>query len=409
MATHGERARIVATGGGHRVTPAELFFDLVFVYAITQVTALMAADPTALRLLGGAVVLALLWWCWCAYAWLGNVVRADFGTMFSVLVAVMAVVLVASLTVPHVYADEAGGLPVPLVFVLCYGAVRILHLVIYWISDPEDQALHATLRRTALFSVAPPFALLVVGSAFTGLTQVLIWLGAVLIDYLGIYVTGSSGWRVASPGHFAERHGLIVIIALGESIVAIGVGVSGFDVSAPVLAAAAVGLLVVAGLWQLYFRRISEAAEHRLAGLDGDDRTRLARDVYTFLHLPLVAGVVLSALGMKKVLQQVADTEHYDLSEPLHGVVAWALSGGVGVFLVAAALILLRVTGRRSVVLLVGGVLCLCAGALTVLVPALLALALLAGVVAVILVLHGRTTGDGGEGQGSAEWASGAG
>ncbi|MPY58199.1 low temperature requirement protein A [Streptomyces spongiae] len=384
---------MVATEDGHRVTPAELFFDLVFVYAITQVTALMAADASPLRLLGGMVVLALLWWCWCSFAWLGNVVRADSGAMFGVLVAVMAVVLAVSLTVPDVYADAPGGLPTPLVFVLCYGAVRILHLITYWISDPADEALHATLRRTALLSVAPPFALLLIGSAFTGLTQILIWLGAVLIDYLGIYVTGSSGWRVASPGHFAERHGLIVIIALGESIVAIGVGVSGYTITAPVLLASTAGLLVVAGLWRLYFRRLADPAEHHLATLDGDDRTRLARDVYTFLHLPLVAGVVITALGLKKALQQVADTTKYDLSEPLHGVVAWALTGGVGIFLLATAAILLRTGGGRSVALLAGGVILLCAGPVVALVPALLALAVLAAAVPGVLVLHGRTAG----------------
>ncbi|MCX4971897.1 low temperature requirement protein A [Streptomyces sp. NBC_00620] len=386
---------MAATEGGHRVTPAELFFDLVFVYAITQVTALMAADPTAQRLLGAGVVLALLWWCWCCFAWLGNVVRADSGPMFGVLIAVMAVVLVVSLTVPEVYTDAPGGLDTPLVFVLCYGAVRILHLVTYWLSDREDQALHATLRRTALLSVAPPFALLLVGSAFTGITQILIWLGAVLIDYLGIYVTGSSGWRVASPGHFSERHGLIVIIALGESIVAIGVGVSGLPLNAPVLLAAPAGLLVVAGLWRLYFRRLSEPAEHRLAALEGDDRTRFARDVYTFLHLPLVAGVVLTALGMKKALQQVADTDHYDLSEPLHGVVAWALTGGVGIFVLAAAAILLRTTGRASPVLVAGGLALLCAGPAVAVVPALLALTVLAAVTALLLLDRRTATHEG--------------
>ncbi|MEU9012761.1 low temperature requirement protein A [Streptomyces sp. NPDC048479] len=381
---------MIATEGSHRVTPAELFFDLVFVYAITQVTALMAADPSLLRMLGAAVVLALLWWCWCCFAWLGNVVRADTGGMFAVLVAVMAVVLVVSLAVPEVYTDAPGGLSAPLVFVLSYGAVRILHLVSYWISSPGDEALHVTLRRTALLSVAPPFVLLLIGSAFTGTTQVLLWLGAVVIDYLGIYVTGSSGWRVTSPGHFAERHGLIVIIALGESIVAIGVGVSGLPLTMPVLAAAAAGLLVVAGLWRVYFRQISEPAEHRLTTLDGDARTRLARDAYTFLHLPLVAGVVLTALGMKTVLHQVADTEHYDLSEPLHGVVAWALAGGVGLFLLAAAAILLRTGGRRSVILIAGGLGCLCAGAVVVLMPALVALVLLAAAVTGMVVLRSR-------------------
>ena len=238
--------------------------------------------------------------------------------------------------------------------------------------------------------MAPPFALLLVGSSLTGVAQVLVWLGAVAIDYFGIYLTGSSGWRVASPGHFAERHGLIVIIALGESIVAIGVGVADLPISTPVLAATAAGVLVVAGLWRLYFRQISESAEHRLTELDGDDRTRLARDAYTFLHLPLVGGIVLTALGMKTVLHQVADGEHYDLSEPLHGVVAWALAGGVGIFLLAAAAILLRTGGRRSLVLIVGGLGCLCAGLVVVLIPALLALALLAAAVTAMVVLHSR-------------------
>jgi len=388
MGMTGERSRMVATEDSHRVTPAELFFDLVFVYAITQVTALMAADPTPLRLLGGGVVLALLWWCWCCFAWLGNVVRADTGAMFGVLIAVMAVVLIVSLTVPEVYADAPGGLPAPLLFVLCYGAVRVLHLISYWISSPGDRALRATLRRTALLSVAPPFALLLIGSAYTGLTQMLIWLGAVAIDYLGIYLTGSSGWRVASPAHFAERHGLIVIIALGESIVAIGVGVSGLPVSAPVVAASTAGLLVVAGLWRLYFRQLGETAEHRLTALTGDDRTRLARDVYTFLHLPLVAGVVLTALGMKKSLHQVADTDHYELSEPLHGVVAWSLTGGVGLFLLAAAAIILRTSGHRPLALAAAGLFCLCAGPAVAHIPALLALTLLAAAVLALPLLR---------------------
>ncbi len=391
MAAGIERSRMIATEDDHRVTPAELFFDLVFVYAITQITALMAADPTALRMLGSLVVLALLWWCWCCFAWLGNVVRADSGALPVVLVAVMAVVLGVSLAVPEVYADSGGDLPVPLVFVLGYVSVRLLHLVCYWVSSPNDQALRATVRRTALLSVAPPCVLLLIGSALSGYAQVLMWLGAVLIDYLGIYVTGGSGWRVTSPGHFAERHGLIVIIALGESIVAMGMAVDGYPLTAAVLAAAAAGLLVAAGLWRLYFGQVSEVAEHRLAARDGDARTRLARDVYTFLHLPLVAGVVVAALGMKKVLQQVADSDHYDLSEPLHGIVAWALPGGVGVFLLGTAAILLRAAGQRSLVLLVGGSVCLLAGGVVVLVPALLALALLAVAVLCMVIVHGRS------------------
>ncbi|MFI9742296.1 low temperature requirement protein A [Streptomyces sp. NPDC052494] len=390
MAWNRERARMVATADDHKVTPAELFFDLVFVYAITQVTALMAAHPTPVRVVGGMVVLALLWWCWCCFAWLGNVVRADSGGVFAVLVTVMAVVLIVSLAVPDVFANARGGLSAPLVFVLCYGAVRVLHLASYWVSSPGDPVLRATLRRTALASVLPPLVLLLIGSAYSGRVQLLLWLGAVAVDYGGIYVTGSSGWRVNSPGHFAERHGLIVIIALGESIVAMGVGVADFPLTFAVLGASAAGLLLAAGLWRLYFRQLGETAEHRLAGLDGDDRTRFARDVYTFLHLPLVAGVVLCALGMKKVLQQVADTGHYGLAEPLHGVVAWSLTGGVGVYLLGAAAIVLRTTGRRPTALAVGGVCCLGAGPLVGLVPALPALAVLATTTTVLVTLHGR-------------------
>ncbi|WP_327358647.1 low temperature requirement protein A [Streptomyces sp. NBC_01304] len=382
---------MVATDDAHRVTSAELFFDLVFVYAITQVTALMAHHTSAELMLGGFVVLALLWWCWCCFSWLGNVVRADSGAMFGVLVAVMAVVLVVSLTVPEVFEDKSGGLYGPLVFVVCYGAVRLLHLATYWVSDPDDQALHATIRRTAMLSVAPPFVLLLVGSFFTGLTQILIWLAAVVVDYSGIYITGSKGWRVASPGHFAERHGLIVIIALGESIVAIGVGVAAEAISVPVIVAAATGLLVVAGLWRLYFQELSERAEHAMSALTGDARTVIARDTYTFLHLPLVAGVVFAALGMKKALHQIADNEHYALTEPLHGLVAWSLTGGVGVFLLGAAAILWRVGRRPSWVLVAGGLGCLAAGALVVVVPALAALGLLAAAVLAVVLLQGRS------------------
>ncbi|WP_129843432.1 low temperature requirement protein A [Streptomyces sp. RFCAC02] len=380
---------MIATGEDHRVTPAELFFDLVFVYAITQVTALMADDPSALRMLGGMVVLALLWWCWCCFAWLGNVVRADTGGLFSVLLAVMAVLMIVSLAVPEVYADGEGGLHVPLVFVLCYGAVRLLHLLSYWVSSPDDAALRSTLRRTALLSVAPPFVLLLAGSTLSGAAQVLVWLAAVAVDYVGIYVTGSSGWRVSSPGHFAERHGLIVMIALGESIIAMGFGMRGFPLSGPVLIASVAGLLLLAGLWRVYFRMVNEAAEHRLTALRDGARTALGRDVYTFLHLPLVAGIVLTSLGEKAALHHIADEHHYGLSEPLHGIVAWALPGGAGVFLLAAAAILLRVGRRPSPLLLVGGPALLAAGALVPLVPALAALLLLAAGVTVLVFAGG--------------------
>ncbi|MFW6692726.1 low temperature requirement protein A [Streptomyces sp. MAR4 CNX-425] len=388
------RRRLVTTGADHRVTPAELFFDLVFVYAFTQVTVLLAADPTPMRLLGGCVVLALLWWCWCCFAWLGNVVRADTGPLLGVLLTAMAAVLVVSLTVPEVFAGGDGDVNAPLIFVLGYGALRVLHLVAYWMAHPGDDRLRSTIRTTALTSVAPPFLLLVVGSFFTGWAQILIWLAAVLIDYAAIYATGGSGWRVAAPGHFAERHGLIVMIALGESIIAIGVAVRGYSTTYGVLAASVVGLLVSAALWRLYFHRVAEPAEEELTRAVDDGRTRLARDVYTFLHLPLVGGVVVSALGVKELLHQIADTGHYDLSEPLHGVGAWALAGGAGLFLLGAAAIRWRTTGGRApAVPAAGGAVCLAAGPAVEHVPGLAALGALAVVTAAVVWLYGREAG----------------
>ncbi|SDK17580.1 low temperature requirement protein A [Streptomyces indicus] len=383
-------SRLIPTGDDHRVTPAELFFDLVFVYAITQVTALMADRTSAGRIAGSLVVLALLWWCWCCFAWLGNVVRADAGALFAVLVAVMAVMLVVAFAIPEVYGDRVGGVDAPLVFVLCYGAVRLLHLVSYWISAPGDARLRATVRRIALTSVAPPFALLLVGAAFDGAVQILIWAAAMLLDYAMVFLTRGSGWRVASPAHFAERHSLIVIIALGESIVAMGVGMAGYPLTWPLIAAAVCGLMVAAGLWWMYFRKVSEPAEHRLAQVQNEERTKLASEVYTYLHLPVIAGIVLTALGAKSAMHQIADTGHYELSEPLHGIVAWALSGGVGLFLLASAAVLARVSGQGSLVLLVGGGVCLVSGPVVAAVPALVALALLAAAVAGMAALHSR-------------------
>ncbi|WP_415949425.1 low temperature requirement protein A [Streptomyces sp. KLOTTS4A1] len=383
-------SHLIPTGDDHRVTPAELFFDLVFVYAIMQVTAMMAYDTSAGRIVGSLVVLALLWWCWCCFAWLGNVVRADAGGLFAVLVAVMGVMLIVAFALPEVYDDRAGGVYAPLVFVLCYGAVRLLHLVSYWMSAPDDRELRATVRRTALTSVAPPFALLLVGAALDGTARIAVWAGAMAIDYAMVFVTRGSGWRVSSPGHFAERHSLIVIIALGESLVSMGVGVSDYALTWPVMAGAVLGIGVASGMWWMYFRKVADVAEHRIARAEGGERTKLASEVYTYLHLPMIAGIVLTALGTKIALHQIADREHYPLSEPLHGIVAWALPGGVGLFLLASAAVLARVSGKGSLVLLTGGGLCLVGGPLVAAVPALLALALLGAAVAGMAALHAR-------------------
>lgn len=373
----------------HRVTFTELFFDLVFVYAMTQVTSLLADDPSWVRLAQGVVVLCLLWWTWCCFAWLGNAVRADRGRLRLVMLGVMALTFVVALTVRETFADLPGGLNGPVVFVVCYALVRLLHLTAYWVSDPSNRELHQVLLRTAV-TLVPSVAVFFAGALIGGQAQVWLWAGAFVLDAIGIFVSGGKGWSVRSPQHWAERHSLIVIIALGESIVAIGVGAGAAAVSWPVIAGAMLGLAVSAALWWLYFDGPQQSGEHALDRLEGDARTRLARDAYTYLHFPLIAGVVLLALGLKKVLEYVSDSEHHELGEALHGVPAYALTGGAGLFILGLAAFTVRTTGRaRWLGVAVGGLL-LVAGPVVEQVPALLALAAVTAVVGGLTVAGAR-------------------
>jgi low temperature requirement protein LtrA len=206
-----------------RVTPIELFFDLVFVFSLTRVTALMAHDLTLTGLGRGLLVLALLWWSWVGYAWLGNVVRADEGVGRVAMFGAMAASFVLALSVPEAFDDRAGGLPGPVVFALAYLAVRLLHLTIFLLASGDDAGLRRQIWRFSP-SVIGSTALLLVASQMEGRAQTLTWVAVVIVDYVGTILAGASGWRLNSAAHFAERHGLIVIVALGESIVASGAG-----------------------------------------------------------------------------------------------------------------------------------------------------------------------------------------
>ena len=297
-----------------RVTPIELFFDLVFVFSLTQVTALMAGDLSGRGLMRGLLVLALLWWCWVGYAWLGNVVRADEGLGRAAMFGAMAAMFVLALSVPEAFDDRPGGLSGPVVFAFAYLAVRLLHLAIFWLASGEDPGLRRQLLRF-MPSVLGSTALLLVASQLDGVGQTLTWVAAVVVDYVGTMLAGASGWRLNSASHFAERHSLILIVALGESIVAIGVGVGALPLSAPIIVASALGLTLAACLWWAYFDVVTLMAERVLRRAEGEERTRLARDAYTYLHMPMVAGVVLIALGLKKVIEFVGDGTHHELSD----------------------------------------------------------------------------------------------
>ncbi|MGQ0847987.1 MAG: low temperature requirement protein A [Actinomycetota bacterium] len=357
-----------------RVTTLELFFDLVFVFALTQVTALIAADLTGRGVVRGLLVLGLLWWSWVAYAWLGNVVRADLGITRAALLAAMAIMFLVALAIPEGFDDLAGGLPGPVVVAACYFGFRLIHLLLFWALSAADPGLRRQVRRFTPSMVGGTL-LLLVASRFSGGTQTLLWALALLADYGGTWIGGAGGWRLPSPGHFAERHGLIVIIALGESIVAIGVGVAALPVSWPIVAASVVGLALASALWWAYFDISALQGERALLAEPEPTRPRLARDAYSYLHFPMLVGVALLAVGLKKVLEQVGDAAEHRLTEPLTGYGLYALYGGVVIYLLAHVGFKWRTARHLSRPRLVA------AGLLVALVPA----------VATIPVLHAVT------------------
>jgi low temperature requirement protein LtrA len=326
------RAKIERTEQSANATTLELFFDLVFVFALTQVTALMAETPTWHGLLRGALLLSVIWWSWIGYSWLSNLVKADEGTARVAMLAAMAAMFLLALAIPEAFDDLPGGLAGPLVFAFCYLLVRAVHLWLFWIAAEGDAGL-----RTQLLKFTPSMIggtlLLVVASQLSGAAQTALWATAVLADYGGTLLIGTSGWRLNSAKHFAERYGLIIIIALGESIVAIGVGVTHLPISWPIVLAAVLGLTIAASLWWSYFDTHVLICERALAGAKGDDQVRMARGAFTFMHLPLLIGIVMLALGLKKVLGYVGGENGHTLADPLYGPPLWALYGGVSLFM----------------------------------------------------------------------------
>ena len=373
--------RLLPVSEEARVTPIELFFDLVFVFSLTQVTALMADDLTGRGILRGLLVLALLWWSWVGYAWLANVVQAEEGLGRVAMFGAMAAMFVLAVTVPESFDDLPGGLYGPVVVAFAYLAVRVLHLIMFVLLSSDDPGLRRQVWRFSP-SVFGSTAVLLVASQLDGTAQTLAWVAALIVDYVGTILGGASGWRLRSASHFAERHGLILIVALGESIVAIGVGVAQVPISWPIVVASVLGLTVAGCMWWSYFDVVSIVAERVLRRAEGEGRARLARDAYSYLHLPMVAGIVLVALGLKKVLEFVGDVSLHRLTEPLPLLPLGALYGGVALFLFAHSAFKYRtwrqVTGRRLVV----GVL------LVVLIPIAAELATLAtlGLLAAVMV-----------------------
>ncbi len=316
----------------HRVTPLELFFDLVFVFAFTQVTTLMSDDTTWGGLADGLLILAALWWAWAGYAWLTNAVDPDEGVVRGAMLVAITAMFVAALVVPDAFGPHG------VLFGVAFLIVRVMHVALFALAGRGDRDLFAAVLRITPSTVIGAGLIIAAGFVDGGLKPAL-WLLALTIDYVGPLVSGVSGWRV-HPGHFAERHGLILIIALGEAMIAIGVGVDDTQISAGVILTAVLGLVVATSMWLAYFDFFSIRAEQMLSERSGAERSALARDAFSYLHLPLVVGIVLVALAMKKTVAHVSD--------PLETIPALGLFGGSALYLLAYAGIRLRVSRTLS-------------------------------------------------------------
>jgi low temperature requirement protein LtrA len=353
-----------------RVAPLELFFDLVFVFALTQVTQLMSNHPTWTGLGQGLLVLAALWWAWGAYAWLTNYIAAEEDRERLLMFAVMGAFLVAALAVPNAFGDDA------LLFAVAYAVARWLHIFLFAEANEDLDAAEA-IRRLARTALPAP-ALLIAASFLDGPAQALLWALALAIDFSGPYVFGVSGFRV-SPAHFAERFSLIVIIALGESIVAIGAGLEG-ELDAGVVGAALLGLVIACAIWWAYFDVVAIVSERHFREARGERLILMARDSYSYLHLPIIAGIVLVALGVKKAIGHV--------DAPLETIPAVALFGGIALYYAGHLGFRLRNVHTLNRPRMVALVACLCLIPVAHEVDAIVALALAAGVTSAVIAFE---------------------
>jgi low temperature requirement protein LtrA len=354
----------------HRVTPRELFFDLVFVFAFTQVAALLAAEPTFAGIGRGVLVLGALWWAWTAYAWLMNTLDPEEGVVGCALLVALIAMFVGALVVPEVFDDEG------VLFGACFLVVCAMHIALYALAGRGNRDLLGAVLRLAPWTLLGAALILVAGLAEGARTW--LWLAALVSTYVGAGLSGSRGWLL-HPSHLAERYGLVVIVALGEAFISIGIGASGIGIGPGEVAAAILGILVAASFWLAYFDFFSIRGEQMLRGLAGAERVALARDAYAYGHFPMIVGIVLFAFAMKTVVGHVGDE--------LDGVTAFALCGGSALYLLTYSALRSRIVRRLSLSRgrFVAALALLLVLPVATAVPALAALAL---VTAVWLALH---------------------
>lgn len=322
-------------GAERRTTPVELFWDLAYVFAITQVTHFLLLHLTWGGFLRGMILLALIWWAWSAFVWAANAQSEDSATMQLALLASLVLIFIAGIAVPGAFDGEAT------LFALTYSGVRLIHLALYVDASRRGNARWESIVGFGAATLAA-LGLLVIGSFFGLAGQTVLWAIALALDYAGpAWLTRAQlrGLQRVAVAHFAERYGLFVIICLGESIVAIGLAASGNPVDAGLLAAVSFGLLATIGLWRTYFGPLAVNAEQRLRQTDGDV-VLAAADGYSYLHLLIVGGIVVFAAGVRVAVDHP--------TAPLSDAVRLCLCGGIALYLFGHAAFRLRMLGEVS-------------------------------------------------------------
>jgi low temperature requirement protein LtrA len=352
-----------------RVSPLELFFDLVFVFGFTQVTTALSNNSTWSGLGHALLLLVALWWAWAAYAWLTNAVDPSEGLVWGTMMVAMAAMFVAALAVPEAFGRHG------VVFGTGFLIVVVMQVALYALSARGDRDLLQAILRFAPSAFVGAGLILTAGFVH-GWVKSLLWVVALAIGLFGALFVDPSGWRV-HPAHFVERHSLIVIIAIGESLVAIGIGARGTGLGTGVIVAAVLGFVVAASFWLAYFDFFTIRAQQLLTDRSGAQRIAFARDTYTYLHLPMVAGIILFSFGMKTTIAHVGDE--------LAAVPALCLCGGPALYLLAYVAVRARISRHVGGGRFVAAIACAALFPVALTVPALVALSLVA---IVWLALH---------------------
>ena len=350
----------------------ELFFDLVFVFAFTQVTALLLEDTSAAGFARAALVLAMVWWAWSAYTWMTNAIDVENAITRLLVFAAMGSAFFMAVAVPDAYQDEGTW------FAVSYFVVRVLNSALFsWGVRHDPGNLRATFRLAPWFLTA---ALVALAGGFVDVElRPWIWLASLAIDVTGTLTVAREEWRV-SPSHFAERFALIVIIALGESIVAVGVGTAGLERDATYALAVVVALAGVAALWWTYFDLTALGLARDLGRAPPEARGPLARDAFTYLHYPIVLGIILYAVAAKKTLEGPLD--------PLSDAGRWSLGLGLASFLAGIALVRLRSIRRVAWERLAAAAVALAVAVALDRADALVTLAVVVGIVVAFVALE---------------------